>query len=488
MSDIALPIAGVPQLSLPGRLLTDERLARLASAGSTRAFALLYERHHQALYRYCHSIVRNPHDAQDALQSALARAFAALPESAGDVAVRPWLFRIAHNEAVSILRQRRAHDDLVDEQESALTVERTIDQRERLSSLVTDLQALPERQRAALLMRELSGLSMEEIAAALSISPGAAKQTLFEARSSLHAFAEGRAMGCETVRRAISDGDGRVLHGRRIRAHLRACAGCTEFRALIDTRSADLRALAPPLPAVASAAMLTRLLGSTGGGHAGGAAAASGAGLGHHAAASLMLKGLAGVAVLAAAGAGTVQLASGPASHAHAPLASGSAHPVRDAAKGDALPPSRATFHLAGPPGAGLGVQRPLGQHPILPRDGQAEVLPAKAGGAPKAIPDAARMGAGRAGGHAHRGSSKRQPASRRSDRSHSPAKSVRPSSSPRSRGPHAGVKQRPTSATGGSGAGVPREYKGAPSQPSGSSEAARSPATTSVAAPAGPA
>jgi hypothetical protein len=49
-------------------------------------------------------------------------------------------------------------------------------------------------------MRELSGLSIEEIAAALSVSPGAAKQTLFEARSSLHELAEGRAMEC--VRRS----------------------------------------------------------------------------------------------------------------------------------------------------------------------------------------------------------------------------------------------------------------------------------------------
>jgi RNA polymerase sigma factor (sigma-70 family) len=168
MSEIALPIARVPPgLALPGRLLSDERLARLASAGNQRALAVLYERHHQALYRYCRSIVRDHDDAQDALQSTMTHAFVALRARERDLAVRPWLFRIAHNEAVSILRKRRPDDSLLDERlPSDVSVERTVDQRERLQMLVADLKALPERQRAALLMRELSGLSIEDVATA----------------------------------------------------------------------------------------------------------------------------------------------------------------------------------------------------------------------------------------------------------------------------------------------------------------------------------
>jgi RNA polymerase sigma factor (sigma-70 family) len=155
MSEIALPIAGVPPgLPLPGRLLSDERLAKLASAGNARALTVLYERHHQALYRYCRSIVRDHEDAQDALQSTMTHAFIALRSSERDLAVRPWLFRIAHNEAISILRKRRANDCLVDEHlPSEVSVERTVDQRERLRLLIADIQALPVRQRAALLMR-----------------------------------------------------------------------------------------------------------------------------------------------------------------------------------------------------------------------------------------------------------------------------------------------------------------------------------------------
>jgi RNA polymerase sigma factor (sigma-70 family) len=336
MSEIALSTAGVPELPGPVGLLSDERLARLARRGSERAFATLYERHHQALYRYCLSIVRNPQDAQDALQSALTRALAALQASERDLAVRPWLFRIAHNEAVSILRKRRGEDRALDEQEpSPISVERTVEQRERMSVLVADLQALPLRQRAALLMRELSGLSIEEIAGALATSPGAAKQTLFEARSSLQAFEEGRAMDCEQVRRAISDGDGRVLRSRRMRAHLRGCSECGEFRALIARRSSDLRALALPLPAVASTAVLKGVLAhGAAGSHAGGLVASSAGVVAGHAG-SLAVKGLAGVAVLAAAGAGTAHLISSPpsrhastttaASRAHSPAARGAA-------------------------------------------------------------------------------------------------------------------------------------------------------------------
>jgi RNA polymerase sigma factor (sigma-70 family) len=360
MSEIALSIAGVPELPGPVRLLSDERLARLASRGSERAFATLYERHHQALYRYCLSIVRNPQDAQDALQSALVRALAALRASERDLAVRPWLFRIAHNEAVSILRKRRGGDRELDEQEpSPLSVEDSFERRERLSTLVSDLQALPLRQRAALLMRELSGLSIEEIASALATSPGATKQTLFEARSSLQAFEEGRAMECDLVRRAISDGDGRVLRSRKLRSHLRGCAECGEFRALIARRSSELRALALPLPAAASTVLLKQVLAQgAAGGHAGGlAAGTAGLSAGHTAAGSLAVKGLAAATVLAAAGAGAAHLISTPARHApSSPPASHTAAPApRGAAAAPpagASRPARAASHKAVSPAA----------------------------------------------------------------------------------------------------------------------------------------
>jgi len=85
---------------------SDDRLARLASRGNADAFAALYERHHHALSRYCRAILHDEEDAQDALQSAMMRAYAALQSRQRDLKVRPWLFRIVHNEAISILRRR----------------------------------------------------------------------------------------------------------------------------------------------------------------------------------------------------------------------------------------------------------------------------------------------------------------------------------------------------------------------------------------------
>ena len=291
--------------------------------GSTRAFAVLYGRHHQALYRYCRSIIHDENDAQDALQSAMERALASLQARQRDVAVRPWLFRIVHNEAVSLLRRRRSDVSLVEDLEPADGgLEQAVARRERFAGLITDLGSLAERQRAALVMRELSGLSIGEIAAALSTSPGAAKQAIFEARSALQELEEGRAMECEAVRRAISDGDRRVLRGRKIRAHVRACGGCRDFEATIGKRTAELRALAPPLPATAATAMLARLLAHGGGGaHPGVGTAASAASLGSHVAVPVTVKALAAVAVAGVATAGAVQIAASPNPHRplHAP-------------------------------------------------------------------------------------------------------------------------------------------------------------------------
>jgi RNA polymerase sigma factor (sigma-70 family) len=496
MSDIALPIAGVPPgLALPGRLLSDERLAKLASAGSERALAVLYERHHQALYRYCRSIVRDHEDAQDALQNTMTRAFAALQASERDLAVRPWLFRIAHNAAVSILRKRRPDDSLVDEHEpSDISVERTVDQRERLSMLVADLKALPERQRAALLMRELSGLSIEEIAAALSVSPGAAKQTVFEARSSLHEFAEGRAMECETVRGAISDGDGRVLRGRGMRAHLRECAGCRDFGALIDTRRADLRVLAPPLPATAAAAMLARLLAHGGAGHAGGAAAASGAALGNHAAASLVVKGLVGVVVVAAATAGTVHLARDPAKHKHTStvVSPGAAAHAGAVGRAGAVMNTGAR----GNAGRAAVAKTPKAHSTAVARAmREASRTPLPIHGGAMTGPHGATGNPHRTSGDAGRRSKKVQLAPRgpkQGRRAHRPSTPVGPSASPRSRGPHSGKPRGPSSEGGGSkggggGAHTPQAGQAPAGQPAGAMKGrtGRQAATAPVTPPA---
>ncbi len=290
----------------PGRLalVGDERLVRLVAGGSERAFDALYQRYHQQLYRYCRSMLRNDADAQDALQSAFAGAFAALRREQRDAPVRPWLFRIAHNESVSLIRRRRPDGEFSEFPEhSTVSVEERAEERERFAQLVADLRELPEAQRGALVMRELSGLSHEEIGVALEVTVGAAKQTIFEARRSLMEFVEGRAMGCEEVRRTISDADGRSLRSRRMRAHVRDCSACAAFAVAIPKRQVGLRAIAPPLPAFAAAGLFARVAGG-GSGHVGAGASAVAAGAGKTVGAALAMKTLGGVAILATAAAG----------------------------------------------------------------------------------------------------------------------------------------------------------------------------------------
>ena len=304
---IAAPRAAGIRSPLLSRM-SDEWLARDVERGSERAFTELYERYHQPLYRYCRSIVREDADAQDALQSAFTGALAALQRGARNAPVRPWLYRIAHNESISLLRRRKRdaqHQPVEDAGAVASSAEDEAADRARWRRVLADLAQLPDRQRGALLLRELAGLSHEEIALSLGVSVGAAKQAIFEARQALADVEEGRTMSCEEVRRRISEGDRRVLRARRVRAHLRACSACDSFARAIPARQSDLRALAPGLPPAAAAALFSRVIGSAsrhGGASVGTAATAGAVGKGVGLMAGLKPLAVAGLIAATAAG------------------------------------------------------------------------------------------------------------------------------------------------------------------------------------------
>jgi RNA polymerase sigma factor (sigma-70 family) len=261
--------------------LDDERLARLSAEDGPGAFAFatLYARHHQALYRYCATIVRDDADAQDALQATWMHALLALRRGQRDAPLRPWLFRIAHNESISVLRrQARGRETTVVPMGAPASAEDDALARERFGQMVNDLRALPERARSALVMRELTGLSHEEIARALRITVGAAKQSVYEARCGLREQAQGRTVECGEIRVRVSDGDRRVLRGRVVRAHIRHCPDCAAFVAAIGERREALRVLTPGLGLAASGMILNRILGGGARGAAATGASAAGAG------------------------------------------------------------------------------------------------------------------------------------------------------------------------------------------------------------------
>lgn len=284
------------------RLLSDDRLTRRAVGGDRRAFAAIFSRYHQALYRFCLALVGNPDDAQEALQNTMAKVLRSLPGEEREIELKPWLYRIAHNESIDLLRRRRETRELdVEQVAPGHGLAEDVATRERLRQLLNDLRELPERQREVLVMRELSGLDFEEIGSALGTSGAVARQTLYEARQSLQQMEAGREMSCVEITKALSDGDGRVTRSRDVRAHLRSCAACREFRDEIEGRQRDLAALAP-LPAVAAIGMLHSLLGGSQGATGGGLAATLGGGAAKTIGASTLAKGVATVAVVAAIG------------------------------------------------------------------------------------------------------------------------------------------------------------------------------------------
>lgn len=287
---------------------SDERLARRGAHGDESAFAEIFRRYHQELYRFCRAILGNQADAEDALQSTMARVMQALPGERRQILLRPWLYRIARNESLSVIRARSAaapwSEEVSPPQPAADAV---LEEREAVRALVRDLASLPERQRSALVVRELSGLNYDEVALAMHVSPQAARQAVYEARVALGEFEQGRAMECELVRATISERDARLLRGRKIRAHMRDCTGCDDFARAIDARRATLPALAPPLPAAAAAALIAAA--GAGSAQVGGLAGGAASGVAGVSAGTAGLKSLGVIAVATAAigaGAGTL--------------------------------------------------------------------------------------------------------------------------------------------------------------------------------------
>jgi RNA polymerase sigma factor (sigma-70 family) len=320
MGAIAASKPVLPLRVLPLRTLSDERLAELASTGHSDAFGTLYERYRDALSRYCRSIVRDTEDAGDALQNTMLSVLRALQGRGPAGPVRPWLYRIAHNESITILRRRHPHEELSADTPDRADTEYDSFAKVRFDALLADLMALPERQRGALVMRELAGLEYSEIGDALDMSAVAARKHVFEARVALHDIADGRDTACNDIVRRISDGDGRVLRARSVRGHLRGCPSCSAFERGLRARRGTL-ALIPPLPFIVTGAVLTAALHggatttvATSGLAAGGSVAGGSIAAGSMAAAGSLLgggsfaaiKGLIAAGAVAVAGAGVI--------------------------------------------------------------------------------------------------------------------------------------------------------------------------------------
>jgi RNA polymerase sigma factor (sigma-70 family) len=166
------------------RAQPDRRLVDLVRDGYDAAFEEIVRRYRRPLDRFAAAIVGGR--SEDVTQDAFSKALLALRGSEAEIELRPWLYRIVRNAALNDLRGRgpiaeELHEGMPGGRSAAVEAEA----RQELRDLMDRLQALPEPQRAALVMRELEGLGHEEIAAALGVSGSAARQAIFRAREAL---------------------------------------------------------------------------------------------------------------------------------------------------------------------------------------------------------------------------------------------------------------------------------------------------------------
>jgi len=265
------------------RLRSDEQLVALFRAGSDDAFRAIHDRYGARLLAYTRQMLRGGGDAEDALQDVFIRAYRALRSNDRPVTLRPWLYRIAHNRCIDELR--RPHplpSELAADAEPAFgfpaasreppaVAERSA----ALARLVADVRTLPSQQRSALLMRELQGLSYEELASAMAISVPAVKSLLLRARTGMIDIAAARDTPCAEIRdELICAADRSVRISGRARRHCGECADCEAYRGELKRVRRGFAALTPSGPL----AQLGLLLGFGGGGGSGGGGAAAAGG------------------------------------------------------------------------------------------------------------------------------------------------------------------------------------------------------------------
>ncbi|MEA2198702.1 MAG: hypothetical protein QOJ25_2753 [Solirubrobacteraceae bacterium] len=264
------------------RLRSDDQLLALFRAGNEDAFRVIHDRYRQRLFAYTRQMLTgSSHDAEDALQDVFVRAYSGLRANGRDLALRPWLYRVAHNRCVDELRRplppppavlqltcASAHDPIAQ-----------VEQRESLRRLIADLHRLPAQQRSALLMRELGGMSYAEVAAAMDVSVPAVKSLLVRARIGLTLAIEARDTACVTIRDELTLAHDRgVRCSGTVRRHVTDCGGCREFQSQLRRSRRQFAALTPTLGPIG---VLANVLGIGGGGAGlaatGGATATTGA-------------------------------------------------------------------------------------------------------------------------------------------------------------------------------------------------------------------
>lgn len=255
----------------------------LFRGGNDDAFRVIHDRYRQRLHAYSRQMLAgSAADAEDVVQEIFVRAYGGLRSHDRELALRAWLYRVAHNRCIDEVRRPQP---IATEAIEELTVAPTpdpmarIEQRDALRRLIADVRRLPEQQRSALLMRELGGMPYADVAQALAVSVPAVKSLLVRARVGLAQAGEARDTSCTLIREDLI-----VAHDRGVRTsglarrHMRDCPDCRRFRSEVRGVSRQFAALLPALGPIGVVAKLLGIGSAGGGGAAAGTSAVAGTG------------------------------------------------------------------------------------------------------------------------------------------------------------------------------------------------------------------
>ena len=177
----------------------DRQLVERAQRGDKRAFELLVEKYQRKLARLLSRFIRDPAEVEDVTQEAFIKAYRALPAFRGDSAFYTWLYRIGINTAKNYLMAlgRRAPTSTEVEAEEAEgfdegeqlrdinTPESLLLSNEIAETVNATIEKLPEELRKAIQMREIEGMSYEDIAQAMNCPIGTVRSRIFRAREAI---------------------------------------------------------------------------------------------------------------------------------------------------------------------------------------------------------------------------------------------------------------------------------------------------------------
>lgn len=174
----------------------DKALLRAAQGGDIDAFAEIVRRHERRLRLVLIRVLGDDRDAEEATQDAFVQAWRNLDRYRGDAAVFTWLYRIGVNEALARLRRKRLETVELEtsEGESARYTRRdtqpeaSAESADVKAQVTAALKTLPDDYREAVVLRDIAGLSNEEVAESLGVSVAAAKSRIHRGRLQLRAI------------------------------------------------------------------------------------------------------------------------------------------------------------------------------------------------------------------------------------------------------------------------------------------------------------